>query len=78
MGPANRKLALGRGDKTMAAAVVLDHIVYEELDDLTLKYYELDSDEQAELSSILGGEDVEDLLFDSEKAAFLISGFNNQ
>ena len=78
MGPANRKLALGRGDKNQAAAVVLNHIVFKELDELTQKYYKLDSDEQTELSSILAGEDVEGILFDKAKAAFLISGYNNQ
>ena len=65
MGPANTKLCKGRGDATKATKKIGDSFENKETVLTLLEKYELlTEEEQQELSDILKGEDVEELLMD--------------
>ena len=49
MGPANRTMASGRGDKNQAAESVLNDLILNELEELRQKFEKLEKDEVNDL-----------------------------
>ena len=74
MGPANRKMMTGRGDKGEAADTVFNYLIEQDLEELKEKYDWLDEDDQQELREIFGeDEDIDEILENESEAGLYLT-----